>query len=262
MKKVVLAFVVLFVLILIAKPANAQIIRCTLGPLDVVNDISADLKAHSKATWYFSCHNITKNFGQMTKMVYSIPLTDVSNFEASDNFGTMKVLEGPAYATATPSTRGSILGVIFRKPILLSDEDITYTITDEFDSSTLVSAGENGTFSLMPGKQIANPKVTIVTTGVTETIYPIEVVSYELNLPSGASVQTLAKDCTLSSGKIICQNLNQSAFNSLEIKWAKPISEKGGLLGKIREKMGKLLPSFTNVFKGISGSLIKVVKGK
>ncbi|HIJ98892.1 TPA: hypothetical protein H1005_03025, partial [archaeon] len=124
-----------------------------------------------------------------------------------------------------------------------------------------VSAGENGTFSIMPGKQLSSPKVTIVTGGVTETIYPVERVNYELKLPSDASVQTLTSGCSLSGGQISCQNLNQTVFNALEIRWSKPAGGSG-LFGKIRQNIGNLLPGLTNVFKGIGSSLAKLVKGK
>ena len=262
MKKIFAVLIVLTAVILIAKPAAAQFEKCSLDTVKVVNDFSADSKMHSRTTWTFSCQNSTRNFGQMTKLIYTVPLTETSNFEASDSLGTMKVLEGPEYATAVTTAKGSTIGAIFRKPLLITDESTSYGITVEFDSSSLAGTGENGTSSIMPGKQIANPKVTILTTGITETVYPVEKVDYELNLPSGSSVQTVSiGGCAIKGGNIICQNLNQADFNSLEIKWAKP-EGVGGLLRKIKENIGNLLPGLTNVFKGLGNSLSKLIRGK
>ena len=261
MKKAALALIILTVIILIARPISAQAEKCSLGAVEIVNDVNGNAEAHSKVTWRFSCSNSTVNYGQLTKIVYSIPLTDVANLETTDSFGSMKVLEGPAYGTATLSGKQTTIGVIFRKAIMITNEQASSFVTVDFDSAALVSKGENSTFSISPAKQVANPKVTILTAGITETTYPIGKFNYELGLPSDASVQTISAGCSLRTGRVLCQNINQTEFNSIEIRWTMA-GEGGGIMERFRQITGKLLPSVTNIFKGISNSLSKVIKGK
>ncbi len=262
MKKLVLPIAFLISLFLVAMPVAAQAEKCALGTLNVANDVSAiDARGHSKTSFLLSCENTTKDFGQVTKVVYNVPLTDITSFEASDSLGTMKVLEGPAYATVTAGAKESTLGVIFRKPLLITDVETSAVFTVEFDSFELIGVGENGTYSISPGKQVSNPKTTIITNGITESTYTISKVNYELSLPTDASVQTMPTGCVLQGGKVKCQGLNQTDFNSLKIDWSKPQSA-GGILTLIKNKVSGLLPGITNLFKGISSKIMNLIKGR
>lgn len=248
--------IALFSLILVALPVSAQAEKCSLGTVSVVNDVDVDGNAHSKTTFSFACQNSTKDFGQVTRIVYHVPLTDVSNFEASDSLGTMKVNEGPQYATSTIGTRESTLGVNFRKPLLITDDATSYSVVDEFDSNNeLVSKLGNGTFSIKPGKQVSNPKTTIITSGVTETTYSIDMIKYELNVPTDAAINvSAAPGCVASNSRVTCQNITGAAFNDVEITWIKP-QGLGGIIEQVKDKVSGWMPTITNLFKRLKDKI-------
>jgi len=262
MNKTILTITIaLFTLILVALPVSAQAEKCTLGAVNIVNNVDVDGNAHSKTTFSFACQNSTKDFGQVTRIVYHVPLTDVGNFEASDSLGTMKVSEGPQYATATIGTRESTLGVNFRKPLLITDDSTAYSVIVEFDSNNeLVSKLGNGTFSIKPGKQVSNPKTTIITTGVTETTYSIDKIKYELNIPTDSTINvSAAPGCVASNSRVTCQNISGAAFNDVEITWIKP-QGLGGVIEQVKDKISGWMPTITNIFKQLKNKISRWLK--
>ncbi len=238
MKAVFSALVLVFGLILTAAPVSAHAEPCLLTNAKVSQDISGDLE-HTKTMIRLLCTGEEDEEEMVTKLVYKIEFTDIQNFEASDELGTLKVLEGPEYATATVSGKEATIGVILRKPLFLSEDESVATINFDYDSDSLtIPAGENA-FAIKPGKLIGNPKITIVSRGVTEAILPLEKLDYELLLPKGATVQTLPQGCSINSGVILCEQISKGTFESLEIKWNQPESVGKNLLEKIRSIFSK-----------------------
>lgn len=261
MKAALIALAVMVGLILAAQPGHAQLEACSLSAVAVSNDASSQL-AHAKTTFELSCSGTVPNLGQVTKLVYRIPLADITSFEASDGFGSLKVLEGPEYATAKTVGKESVIGVIFRKGLLITDDNTSYKVNVDFDSASLVGAGANNTFSIKPGSLVASTKVTIVSTGVTETTYTIPKVNYELLLPDGSSVQTLPQGCSISNGKVSCAGLSQQAFSELEIKWIKAsgMEEITGVLDKIRNLFSKTTEKGPGILKRITNKITSLVR--
>ena len=233
MKAAILALVVLASLILAAVPVSAHVEPCLLTNVKVANDVSGEAQ-HTKTTIKLLCTGEEEVDEQVTKLVYKIPFADVQNFEASDEFGSLKVLEGPDYASAKTAGKETTIGVIFRKALVLSDVEKTYAVNFDFDSASLVSSAGENSYSTKPGNLLAMPKLTIVSRGVTEALLPVEKVDYELVLPEGASVQNLPEGCSLSNGKVACSQITFEQFGKLEVKWSTPKSLEDSLVEKFR----------------------------
>ena len=187
-------------------------------------------------------------------MLITLPLTDVNNVKASDAFGSMDVLEGPEYVKATTGSDGTKIGVIFRRGLLVSEDEARYDVAIEFDTDALVDKAED-TYSVKPGLLKANPKVTIVTSGLTETVMPVSLFDFSLDLKEGASVtQVKPAVCGIDASDVECDSLSGEQLESLEIKWT------GGGTGwgdKIQGYTEKYLPTVKNFF----GGLVEKVKG-
>ncbi len=261
MKRAIFALAVAIGLLLIAQPIHAQFEPCSLSKIKVVSDATKTDVYHAAISFDFACAGAEKEQGQMTRFIYKVPLTDITNFEASDSLGSLKVLEGPEYATVSTGTKESTIGVIFRKGLLITDSNTTYRLNVDFDSASIVGIGENET-AIKPGNLVRSPKVTIITTGITETTYPIEKIDYELDLPADSSVKQLPSGCSINAEKVFCTGLTQEEFNALEIKWVKTEGIGAGLVEKIRSIFSKYGPQTTSAIKTIADKITSLIKGK
>lgn len=261
MKAVFSALVLLFGLILAAAPVSGHNEPCLLTNAKVSQDVSGDLE-HTKTMIRLLCTGEEDEQEMVTKLIYKIEFTDIQNFEASDELGTLKVLEGPEYATAKTEGKETTIGVILRKPLFLSEDESVATINFDYDSSSLAtSAGENA-FSIKPGKLIGNPKITIVSRGVTEAILPVDKLDYELLLPKGSTVQTLPQGCSINEGTILCEQMAKGTFESLEVKWNQPESAGKNFLEKIRSifKKSEKVADDTGLVDKITDTIRKLIK--
>ena len=257
MKATILGLAVLVALIVAVAPVSAHVEPCLLTNVKVANDVTSDAE-HTKTTIKILCTGEEDEDEQVTKLVYKIQFADIQNFDASDEFGSLKVIEGPDYAGVKTAGKESTIGVIFRKSLVLSEEEKTYTVNFDFDSKSLVAATGENSYSIKPGNLLAMPKLTIVSRGVTEALLPVEKVDYELVLPEGASVQNLPEGCSLSSGKVACSQITFEQFGKLEVKWSTPKSLEDSLVEKFRllfkpksgSDSGSILTKITEKIKG------------
>lgn len=248
-------------LLIFASTAYAQLIpqQCTVRSVDVSNTISDTVT--TKLLYRFECSAFTQYQGQITKMIIKVPYTGLRNIEAEDPFGPMKVLEGPEYIKSSESEGETVIGVMFRKGLLMTTENTVYSIAIKFDAPALVSQSES-IYSIKPGELVNNVKITIVSTGITEMTIPVSNIDYVLNLPEGSGIQQVTPSvCGIAGGKVSCNNLDKEQFSQVEIKWTQAAGE--GWSGKIQEYTKKYLPFASNLFKN-AFSLVKklITSGK
>lgn len=257
MKKIALALAAAIMLVLIAQPINAQIEACSVGAVNVLTDASVP-EVHHQVIWNFVCSGDMHDYGQVTKMLYTIPITGITNFDASDSFGSLKVLEGPQYAAVAQGAKQSTIGVIFRKGLQITDANTSYAITVDFDSAEPLKSMGNDTFAIKPQNMVASPKVTIITAGITETAYQLNTVNYVLNLPQDTSVKTLPEGCHIKSGNVYCPSLSKDELSSLEITFSKSAGA-GSVIEKLRQIASKFLPAGKNIFKLVTDRISSII---
>jgi len=249
MKRIIIAFAI-FSLILTGTASAMVSDQCSVEKLEVEN-IATEITTKAKMTYYFECRPSSAYDGQVTKMVVTIPYRDVYNVEASDGLGDMKVFEGPAYAAATRSDTDATVGSFFRKSLLIKNDTTKYMLTIEFQSDLLVTEAEK-VYTITPKGLGANPKVTIITSGITETVLPVGNIDYKLTLPTGSAVVSSPSGCSLSEGVVTCDGMVASGLDKVEVKWTG--SGPGLLSTKIRDAVNKYMPdTFANIFKNLLG---------
>jgi hypothetical protein len=252
MKKAIFALVVFLAVIVSA--ANAQLIGdyCSVTSVDVDCSIENKL-VHPEMTFHFSCSGASGLQGQLTKMLITIPYTGITNIEASDNFGSMTMLEGPQYVGATEDSGETVIGVMFRKGLLVTTDQQTYDLTVEFDSEMATYSDSVG--ELSPGGLAVSPKVTIVTTGITETTIPAMLYDFSLTLPEKSTVSEITPaGCQFQGNEVSCSNLDAAAMGQLRVKWTEA---PGSLEESLKHYANKITGTFKNWFGGIK----KVIKG-
>ena len=263
MKRVLIIGTILLIIAIflgIISDANAQFVgdQCSVGTVHVENSILSS-GIHTKITYPFSCSNASSYEGQMTKMIITVPYADISGVSATDQYGSMKVLEGPTYIKSESTETDTTIGVIFRKGLLIANEDNSYTLSIEFDSNALAKEDSNSVMSLTPKGLVPNPKVTIISKGITETTIPVENVEYKLVLPDGASVQKITSGCQLDNNVITCQNLKPDDLSTIEIKWTSGSITQNPIkiVNNIKNKVVKFLPGFSDTFNNLLNKILK-----
>lgn len=248
MKRAILTLIILLTFI---SAANAQLIGdyCSVSSVDVENTIE-EIIVHTEMTYHFSCSGASGLQGQVTKMMITVPYVGIANAEASDNFGSMVMLEGPQYISVAEDDGETVIGVIFRKGLLVTTEQQAYDLKIEFDSVMAELTEDGGEIS--PAGLAVSPKVTIVTTGLTETTIPAMLYDYSLTLPEGASIQEIAQTACQFQGNVVsCPNLGVSEMQQLEIKWTKAET----LQDSVKGYANKLKGLFSGLFGKLKGSL-------
>lgn len=244
MKTIAIVSFVLLSLIIVSSASAAE--QCSVSRLDIEN-IASEATTTAKLTYYFVC--LPAASGQVNKMIVTVPYQDASNVEASDWLGSMKVFEGPSYASATRSDTDATIGSFFRKAIVLDENEVTaYILTLEFQSNLFAKKNEQ-TYTLSPKGLGASPKITIVGAGVTEMMIPVEEISYKLTLPTGSAVVSSPGGCSLSEGKVSCTGLTPASLDALEVKWTG--TGPSVWLTKVRDIAKQVPGAFTNIFNKV-----------
>ena|GEM_PF-5264791 len=243
MKKAIFAGIVLF--FVIASAANAQLIGdyCNVDSVSIDSSIEGEV-THIDMTYHFSCGGASGLQGQLTKMIVTIPYSGIYNVEAADNFGSMTMLEGPQYISAVEDNGETVIGVIFRKGLLVTTEQQTYDLMVEFDSSMAKYTDSIG--ELSPGGLAVSPKVTIVTTGLTETTIPAMLYDFSLTLPERSSVESMTPAvCQFEGNEVSCLNLDSGAMQELKVRWTEA---PGSLEESVRHYADRLKGLFGGLF--------------
>ena len=254
MKKVLALLVFLAIF---ASAANAQMIGdyCSVQGVDVDTVVESYGSAHVKMTYHFECTGASAYTGQVTRMLITVPYTGIDNLEASDPLGSMKVLEGPEYVKATEEVAETTIGAMFRKGLLIDASSNSYDICIEFDTITLVESTDS-TYLIRPGGLGANPKVTIVGTGITEMTLPVQVFGFGMTLPEKTAIEQITPSvCQFQGNKVSCSDVSSADFDALEIRWKKTGPTLFG--ENINEYFDKVSTIFKNTFSKLTEKLGK-----
>ncbi|MFH1425009.1 MAG: hypothetical protein ABIG20_05085 [archaeon] len=250
MKRILLLGIVLLVILTSSAYAQMPGDDCVVGKVDA--SVAYDGTAHVKMIYRFTCSGTIDYTGQVTKMLISLPLNDVKNVEVEDGLGSMKVLEGPEYVKVEKDSDESKIGIIFRKGLLINRETNDYDIAIEFDTDSLVTEGESVN-SISSGVLVANPKVTIITSGMTETVLPVNAFDFALKLDEEASIQSVKPSvCAIEGGDVECADLSKQEMEQLEISWT---GGSTGWGGKIQGFTKKYLPAAGDFLGSLFGNI-------
>jgi hypothetical protein len=252
MKSMAFIAFAIFSILLISTVSASTADLCEVDKLDI-ETIATETTTTAKMTYFFEC-DAAAYAGQMNKMVVTVPYPDIYNVEAEDGLGVMKVFEGPSYASATSSDIDSTVGSFFRKAVVFEPSNTTgYKLILKFQSERLVTSNQK-VYTVNPNGLGSNPKVTIVTTGVTETVLPVNEIDYKLTLPPGSAIVSSPNGCGLSDGTVSCIDITSVELDAIEVKWTG--TGPSIWLTKIRDVSQKLPGTFTDMFK----NLFKVFK--
>jgi len=247
MKKIIVIAFAIFSILILSSVSALPTDQCSVDKLEI-ETIATEVTTTAKINYYFECAQSA--YGeQITKMIVTIPYKDAYNIEASDAIGDMKVFEGPAYTGVTRSDTDATIGSFFRKSIVLETNSTAgYMLTLEFQSDYLVKQDQK-VYTINPKGLGANPKITMVGTGVTETVVPVSDIDYTLTLPTGSAVTSTPSGCSLSEGTVTCTGLTAAELDKIEVKWTG--TGPGILFTRVRDLAKNLPGTFTNIFKSI-----------
>ena len=253
MKKATLSIAFLASLMILSA-ANAQLVgdQCTVDIVDV--NIEYDTSAHVKMTYNFACQGNAENVGQLTKMLIKLPLGEVENVKASDSYGALDVLEGPAYVKTVSTADETSIGVMLRKGLIITLDEEKYALTVEFDAPTLVEEGEEE-YILAPGVLAADPQTTIITEGITTTKIPVSMYNFKLGLYEASIKEVGPSVCEIKESDVVCGGLNKESFEELGIKWTQTGGPARKWSERIKDYTKKYIPTFGGTFKKIFGKL-------
>jgi|TARA_Y100000310_G_scaffold341873_1_gene442667 hypothetical protein len=251
---VIIAFAIFFIATASAVSAGVAD-TCSVDKLDI-ETIATEITTKVEMTYYFECQP-TAEAGQINKMLITVPYDDVYNVEAEDGIGSMKVFEGPEYASAINSDTESTVGSFFRKAIVLDPNGtVGYMLTLNFQSDVIVKESEK-IFTIVPKGLGVKPKITAVSTGVTETIIPIDTIDYKLTMPEGSAVTSSPSGCALAEGTVTCTGLSAAQLDELEVKWTG--TGPGVVFTKVRDIAFDLPDLFTSFFKGFKDTILDLL---
>jgi len=243
--------VVLIVFLIATSAAHGQLLTdlCRVSTVDATTIIEGDT-ASVKTTYHFDCDSSDEDVGQVTRMLVTLPFTDLKQVEASDSLGALRVLEGPEYVYVQKGITDSTVGIIFRKGLLLTDRSTEYDLSLEFQTDSLVRTKADFK-TLEPGKIINIPKVAIVSTGMTDTTLEINTINYELSIPSTTAFEEVeGESCDISGGSLDCEGMTLQEFKELDVTLK--ITGEETIFDSFKNIGDKVSGTFKNLFGSIT----------